>query len=119
MQMIKIKRAYEKAEESDGVRFLVDRLWPRGIKKENLKVEEWNKEIAPSNDLRKQYHHEPEKWEEFCRRYAEELDKKPEIWQPLLETADKETITLVYAAKDIQHNNAAALKIYLENKIKK
>ncbi|MEJ2635154.1 MAG: DUF488 domain-containing protein [Calditrichia bacterium] len=115
--MIKIKRAYEAAEKSDGMRFLVDRLWPRGIKKEDLKVEEWDKEVAPSNDLRKRFHHDPEKWDEFCRHYFEELDKKPESWQGILEAAKEGTVTLIYGAKDLEHNNARALKEYLEKKL--
>jgi uncharacterized protein YeaO (DUF488 family) len=116
--MIKIKRAYDGADADDGTRFLVDRMWPRGIKKEVLNVREWNRQIAPSDDLRRWYGHDPEKWPEFRRRYFEELDKNREAWQPLLDAAKKGTVTLVYSAKNRDLNNAVALKEYLEKKLK-
>jgi uncharacterized protein YeaO (DUF488 family) len=112
--MIQTKRAYDAPEEADGTRFLVDRLWPRGIKKEDLRIEAWLKEVAPSNDLRKRFHHDPDRWEEFRERYAEELDGKSDALAPIREAARQGDVTLVYAAKDTEHNNAVALKAYLE-----
>jgi uncharacterized protein YeaO (DUF488 family) len=112
--MIKIKRAYDPPDPNDGLRFLVDRLWPRGVKKEDLKIETWIKEISPSNNLRKEFSHEPERWEEFRQRYFAELAQHQEELQTLLEAARKQDITLVYAAKNTQYNNAVALKQYLE-----
>src|SRR5690606_1757909 len=117
--MIHIKRAYEEAAPEDGRRFLVDRLWPRGIKKEALPLDGWLKEVAPSDELRRWFGHEPERWAEFQRRYAAELDAQPESWQPLLEAARQGDVTLVYAARDEEHNNAAALRSYLEKKLEK
>jgi uncharacterized protein YeaO (DUF488 family) len=110
---IKIKRVYEKQAADDGRRFLVDRLWPRGIKKEALQVEAWLKDAAPSDRLRKEFHHEPEKWDDFKQAYFAELEANPEAWQPLLEAAQAGPVTLLYAAKDEQYNNAAALREYL------
>ena len=115
--MIRVKRVYEPAEKSDGVRFLVDHLWPRGLKKEAVEVERWIKLVAPSNELRRWFGHEPAKWKEFQRRYFEELNEQPAIWQPLLEAAREKNITLVYSARDPDHNNAVALKSYLEKKL--
>ena len=114
---IRIKRAYEPPSTSDGKRFLVDRLWPRGKKKEDLQLEAWIKDAAPSNSLRKQFGHREGRWEDFCRKYFAELDQNPEAWQPLLEAARKHTITLVYAARDEERNNAVALKQYLSKKL--
>lgn len=114
--MIHIKRAYEEAAPEDGRRFLVDRLWPRGIKKEALPLDGWLKEVAPSDELRRWFGHEPERWAEFQRRYAAELDAQPKSWQPLLQAARQGDVTLVYAARDEEHNNAAALRSYLEKK---
>lgn len=116
--MILIKRAHEPPEKSDGPRFLVDHLWPRGVKKERLKVERWAREVSPSAGLCKWFGHDPAKWEEFQRRYFDELDDKPEAWQPLVTAARKNDITLVFAARDTEHNNAIALKSYLLKRIK-
>jgi uncharacterized protein YeaO (DUF488 family) len=115
--MIKLKRAYDPVDKGDGTRFLVDRLWPRGIKKEALHVEHWAKEVSASDQLRKWFAHDPAKWKEFQRRYFAELNEKPEAWQPLLETAQTDEVTLVYSARDTEHNNAVALKTYLEKKL--
>ncbi len=112
---IKIKRAYDPPEKSDGRRILVDRLWPRGISKSSAQIDLWLKEIAPSNALRKWFGHDPEKWSEFRKRYARELAGNPETIAQLKEHAGKQAITLVYGAKDQQHNNAVALKEYLES----
>jgi len=109
----KLKRAYDAPEDDDGVRFLVDRLWPRGIKKESLKIEGWIKDASPSDALRREFHAVPEKWDAFRRHYFKELDAKPESWKPILEAARRGPVTLVYAAKDTIHNNAAALAEYL------
>lgn len=115
--MIQVKRVYEPPEKSDGARFLVDHLWPRGLKKEALQVERWVKHVSPSNELRAWFGHEPIKWKEFQRRYFAELDQQPDTWEPLLEIAREKDITLVFSARDIEHNNAIALKWYLEKKL--
>ncbi len=115
--MIYIKRIYDRAETAEGEPILVDHLWPRGIKKEV--VQHWNRDVAPSDPLRKWFGHEPAKWEEFQRRYFAELDEKPEAWEPLLEAAREGDITLLYSARDTEHNNAVALKAYLEKKLKR
>ena len=112
--MIRIKRVYETAAASDGRRFLVERLWPRGVKKEALSLTGWHREVAPSHELRKWFNHDPAKWKEFQRRYRAELDTKPETWQPLLEAAKAGNLTLLFSAHDTEHNNAIVLKDYLE-----
>jgi uncharacterized protein YeaO (DUF488 family) len=112
--MIRIKRVYDPPAKEDGARFLVDRLWPRGMKKEALHVAAWYKEVAPSNELRRWFIHDPAKWKEFQRRYQAELTANREAWQPLLDAAEKGDITLLYGAHDTEHNNAVALKAYLE-----
>ena len=115
--MIRVKRVYEPVQKSDGARFLVDHLWPRGLKKEALRVERWIKLVSPSNELRSWFRHEPVKWKEFQRRYFAELDEEPDTWEALLEVAREKDITLVFSAHDIEHNNAVALKSYLEKKL--
>jgi uncharacterized protein YeaO (DUF488 family) len=117
--MIQIKRAYEKADKADGERFLVDRLWPRGVNKSKLAVAAWLKDVAPSTELRKWYGHEPAKWAEFRKRYFAELEKVPEAWQPLVAAARKRTVTLVYSSKEREINNAVALKEFVEKKLGK
>jgi len=117
--MIQVKRAYEKAGKTDGKRFLVDRLWPRGVKKEALAIAAWLKDVAPSTELREWYGHEPAKWDEFCKRYFAELKAEPDAWEPLVDAARKGTITLVYSSKELEINNAVALKEFLEAKLKK
>ncbi len=112
--MIEVKRAYETAEGSEGKRFLVDRLWPRGTRKEDLKLAGWVREVAPSNRLRQWFKHDPEKWPEFQRRYAAELKQNPDGWAELAAAARQGDLTLVYGAKDTQHNNAVALRSFLE-----
>jgi uncharacterized protein YeaO (DUF488 family) len=118
LPMIQVKRAYEQPSKDDGERFLVERLWPRGVKKENLQVEAWLKDVAPSNELRQWFRHDPAKWDEFRRRYFRELEKHSEAWRPLLARARRGRVTLVYSAHDTEHNNAIALKEFLERKIK-
>lgn len=114
--MIQTKRVYEPPEPEDGKRFLVERLWPRGIKKEALQMDGWLKEVAPSNTLRRWYGHDPGKWEEFKHRYFTELDGKPEAWQPLLVATRQGNVTLLYSARDTEHNSAVALQDYLKSK---
>jgi uncharacterized protein YeaO (DUF488 family) len=109
------KRAYEKSGERDGMRLLVDRIWPRGVSKDEAHIDRWYKDLAPSTELRKWFNHDPQKWEEFKKKYFQELNGKSEALGELLEMVHRGRITLVYGAKDQQHNNAVALKEYLEN----
>ncbi len=117
--MIQLKRAYDPAAKSDGTRFLVERLWPRGVKKESLHVEGWLKEVAPSTELRQWFSHDPSKWTEFRRRYFAELKANADAWQPLLTAARRGRVTLVYSSHDSEHNNAVALKQFLEQHLGK
>jgi uncharacterized protein YeaO (DUF488 family) len=114
--MIKLKRVYEPPSRSDGARVLVERLWPRGLKKERAAVDLWLKDVAPSTELRKWFGHDPAKWEAFQRRYREELRQKKDAIQLLKEKGKKGTVTLVYAARDEEHNGALALKRFLEGR---
>lgn len=116
--MIQVKRVYDPYSPDDGARFLVDRLWPRGLKKEALRLDGWLKDAAPSDALRRWFGHDPARWDEFRRRYFAELDSKPEAWQPILQAARQGNVTLLYSARDVEHNNAVALKSYLEIKLK-
>ena len=113
---VKLKRAYDTAARSDGHRILVDRIWPRGVAREALRIADWVKDAAPSAGLRKWFGHEPARWPEFKRRYFQELDRHPEALMPLVEKSRTGTVTLVFAAKDAEHNNAVALKEYLERR---
>lgn len=115
--MIRIKRVYDPLEPDDGPRFLVDRLWPRGMKKENLQMDGWLKDVAPSDALRRWFGHDPAKWEGFCRRYDAELEANSEAWRPLLDMARKQDITLLYSAHDIEHNNAVVIRAFLEKRV--
>src|SRR6476659_8223564 len=115
--MIRVKRVYEPVEKSDGARFLVDHLWPRGLKKEAVRVERWVKTVSPSNELRSWFGHEPAKWKEFQRRYFAELNEQTENWETLLEAAREKNIFLFNSAPATEHNNAVALKSYLEKKL--
>ncbi len=110
---LKIKRIYEKPQKEDGVRILVDRLWPRGLGKEDAQIDLWLKEIAPSDGLRKWFNHEPEKWDEFKRRYLEELGNKTQELETIRSYIKKGRVTLVFGAKDERYNNATALMEYL------
>ncbi len=114
--MIQLKRAYAAAAKSDGARYLVERLWPRGVKKDWLQVEAWLKDVAPSTRLRQWFSHDPAKWPEFRRRYFEELKANPTAWQSLLAAARRGRVTLVYSSHDTEHNNAVALKEFLEQR---
>ncbi|MGP4844155.1 DUF488 domain-containing protein [Marinobacter sp. 1Y8] len=111
---IECKRAYDDIAKADGYRVLVDRIWPRGIKKEALDLNDWIKDLAPSTELRKWFGHDPERWETFCKRYRSELEDHNETLQALLKNAGKQKITLIYGAKDREHNNAVVLKAVLE-----
>jgi uncharacterized protein YeaO (DUF488 family) len=116
---IKIKRIYENYSFQDGFRILVDRLWPRGIKKEKAKIDLWFKEVAPSNKLRKWFGHDVLKWEEFKKRYKDEIKQNKESLKKLIDIIkDKKIVTLVYSAKDKEHNNAIVLKDVLERYVK-
>ena len=112
--MIKLKRAYEAASRGDGTRFLVERLWPRGVKKDALPLNAWLKNVAPSTKLRQWFGHDPAKWPEFQQRYRAELDRNAEALEPILKAAHRGQITLVYSSHDQEHNNAVVLKAYVE-----
>lgn len=114
--MIQLKRAYEPVESTDGRRILVERLWPRGVSKTTLALDEWMKEIAPSTGLRTWFHDNREQWAEFRRRYRAELEKNGALCEALRAIARKDTVTLIYAAHDVEHNSAVLLKEFLEHK---
>ncbi|MBX5328233.1 MAG: DUF488 domain-containing protein [Candidatus Bathyarchaeota archaeon] len=114
--MIKIKRVYDAPSKEDGYRILVDRLWPRGLSKEKANVDLWLREIAPSDELRKRFCHDPVKWEEFKEKYAEELERKRDLLRKIKQIEEEQgTVTLLYAAKDKEHNNAVALSNVLKS----
>jgi uncharacterized protein YeaO (DUF488 family) len=119
MIRVKLKRVYDPPDRTDGTRFLVERLWPRGISKERAELDGWLKEAAPSDVLRRWYGHDTAKWNEFRRRYFAELAGKPGVLDPIIETVRKGTVTLVFAAKDPRLSNARALKEYLEESTKR
>lgn len=111
---ILLKRAYESPAQADGFRILVDRLWPRGLSKNSAGIDLWLKDIAPTTALRKWFGHDPSRWTEFQARYREELDDKPDLVERIIEQARSGTITLVFGAKDVEHNDAVVLAAYLE-----
>lgn len=111
---VRVRRAYAPSGSGEGQRFLIDRLWPRGIAKGALAIDGWLREVAPSTELRRWFGHRPERWEEFRARYHRELDEHPEAWAPLAEAARQGPVTLLYGARDEEHNNAVALRAYLE-----
>ncbi len=115
--MIKVKRAYQPAEPADGRRYLVDRLWPRGIKKEELPLDGWLREVAPSNELRRWFGHDPARWEGFLQRYFAELEANPLARRLLEEVSGPGVVTLVYSARDPEHNQAVALRAYLIDRL--
>lgn len=119
MMEIKIKRIYEPADETDGLRILCDRLWPRGISKEKAKIDLWAKEIAPTNDLRKWFGHDPDKWDEFRRRYREEIQSggAEDFLNEIKTALADRPVTLLYAAKDEAHNNAVVLAEWLQDNL--
>ena len=114
--MVNLKRAYEAASRGDGYRVLVERLWPRGIRKEALALDEWRKEVAPSGELRKWFNHDPERWSEFKLRYLKELKETAALEQlrALADRAAGGTLTLVFSSHDTEHNNAVVLKGQIE-----
>ncbi|XXF78145.1 DUF488 family protein [Myxococcaceae bacterium GXIMD 01537] len=116
---LQLKRVYqhEGPRKTDGTRFLVERLWPRGIKKERLPLDGWLRDVGPSAELRKWFHHDPARWEEFQRRYDAELDAHSEAWEPILQAARRGRVTLLYSSRDTEHNSAVALRDYLERKL--
>ncbi len=114
--MIHLKRVYEQPSKQDGIRILVERLWPRGLTKERAGVDLWLKEVAPSPELRKWFGHDPAKWEQFQKRYWKELEEKDEAVRELKQKGKQGTVTLVYAARDEDHNGALALKRFLEGR---
>jgi uncharacterized protein YeaO (DUF488 family) len=115
--MIRIKRTYEPRARGDGRRVLVERLWPRGLKKEALAADSWMKDVAPSTELRKWFDHRVERWAEFRRRYRKELNANPGAWEPILDAAGRGTVTLLYSAHDTRHNGAVVLRDYLTEEV--
>src|SRR5215470_7964484 len=116
--MINLKRVYDPVASTDGQRFLVERLWPRGIKKADLQMDAWLKDLAPSTELRRWFAHDPRKWEEFRRRYLAELRSASEAIELLVKAARRGPVTLLYSAHDPDHNNAVALKGYVESRLR-
>ena len=115
MGVIGLARVYDQPGTA-GRTFLVERLWPRGLRRDALRIEGWLKEVAPSTELRRWFAHDPAKWPEFRRRYAAELDARPQSWQPILVAADSADVTLLYSARDRDRNSAVALRDYLEER---
>lgn len=112
---LRVKRVYEEPEEVDGERILVDRIWPRGLSKERARLSDWRKELAPSNDLRKWFGHDPERWEEFKERYRAELEEAGNVEEvrEISDMAEEGNVTLVFGAKDTVHSNARALESFI------
>jgi uncharacterized protein YeaO (DUF488 family) len=114
---IQTRRFYEPPAKEDGARLLVDRRWPRGVKKERLLLAGWLRELAPSVSLCEWFHHDPARWKEFQRRYCAEPEENPRVWQPVMQAAREGKVTLLFAARDAEHNNALVLKEFLEGKL--
>jgi uncharacterized protein YeaO (DUF488 family) len=112
-----LRRAYEPPGPHDGQRILVDRVWPRGVSKEEAHLSSWQRDVAPSNDLRRWFGHDPARWDEFRTRYHAEIDAHPDVLQPILEAVKKGDVTLVYGARDEEHNQAVALKQFLNERL--
>jgi uncharacterized protein YeaO (DUF488 family) len=117
--MIKLKRAYDRVSPTDGTRLLVERLWPRGLSKDKLKLDGWIREVAPTTELRKWFGHDPAKWRQFRIRYFRELDSQPQSWRSIVSLVRRGTVTLVYSSHDEEHNNAVALREYLQLKTRR
>jgi len=115
--MIHLKRAYEEPSRGDGLRILVERLWPRGVSKEKAAIDLWLKDLAPSTDLRKWFSHDPEKWDEFRKRYWSELAQKGDLLVLLKHRTTEGPVTFVYASSDEEHNSAVALREFLEKRL--
>jgi uncharacterized protein YeaO (DUF488 family) len=111
--MLRIKRTYDRPARGDGRRLLVERLWPRGMKKEDLAAASWMKEVAPSTELRRWFSHRVDRWRDFRRRYRKELDANPGAWEPILDAERRGTVTLLYSARDTLRNGALVLCEYL------
>jgi uncharacterized protein YeaO (DUF488 family) len=116
---VSVKRVYEPPAAADGTRVLVDRLWPRGLSKDKAGIDHWLREVAPSNELRRWFGHDPARWQEFCRRYAAELDARPETLDELATICRAGPVTLLFAAHDAEHNNAVALAAMLARRPKR
>ena len=114
--MFRIKRTYDPPTRLDGRRVLVERLWPRGMKKEALSHYTWRKDVAPSTELRKWFDHRVERWDEFRQRYRDELSANPAAWKPILDASRKGTVTLLYSARDTLHNGAVVLQEFIAEK---
>jgi uncharacterized protein YeaO (DUF488 family) len=119
MGVITLSRVYDEETTGRRPRFLVERLWPRGVRRADLQLDAWVKDVGPSTELRRWFGHEAEKWDEFRRRYFAELDGRPEAWEPLRAAADAGDITLLYSSHDAEHNNAVALREYLMARLAK
>lgn len=117
--MIYLHRIYDDETPPTGNRYLVERLWPRGVKKEDLELAGWVKEAAPSSELRRWFAHDSAKWTEFQRRYFAELESRPEAWRPLADAASRGPVVFLYSSKDTEHNNAVALKTFVESKLRR
>lgn len=117
MGTISLSRVYDHEPHGERRRYLVERLWPRGVRRDEVELNGWEKDVAPSHELRKWFGHEPQRWEEFRRRYFAELDAHPQAWQPLVDAATTSDITLLYSSRDREHNNAAALRDYLHERL--
>ena len=113
MGAIHVARVYDRASLPGGRRFLVERLWPRGVRREDLGLDDWLRDVAPSTELRRWFGHDPDRWEEFRRRYTAELDACPEVWQPLVDAARTGPVVLLFSARDEERNSAVALRDYL------
>ena len=115
--MIRIKRTYDAPARGDGRRILVERLWPRGMRKDELDADAWPRDVAPSTELRKWFSHRVERWEEFRKRYRGELDAIPDAWEPILRAEKRGNVTLLYSARDDLHNGAVVLRDYLADRL--
>jgi uncharacterized protein YeaO (DUF488 family) len=115
--VITIKRVYDAVSSTGRTRLLIERLWPRGVKKTSLKIKSCIKDVAPSTELHQWFSHDPDKWREFPRRYSAELKGHPDAWRPIIEAAQRGTVTLVYSSHDTEHNNAVALESFLKARL--
>jgi uncharacterized protein YeaO (DUF488 family) len=116
---IRLSRVYDHEPKHRGRAFLVERLWPRGVRRDELKLDGWLKDVAPSTELRQWFSHDPTKWEEFRRRYVTELDANQHAWKPLVDAATSDDVTLLYSSRDREHNNAVVLHDYLLHRLPK
>lgn len=117
MAEIRLSRVYDHEPRGPGQRFLVERLWPRGVARATLDIDDWLPDAGPSHELRRWFSHDPERWEEFRRSYFDELDGRPQAWQPLVDALALDDVTLLYSSRDREHNNAVALRDYLEARL--